>query len=185
MTLPLAGTRVLDSFRPDVKPKLGIDYQAVKMRNPAAVCGSISGFGQTRSYANKGGFDIVAQGASGIMRMTGEPGGRPAKVGIAMNDIAAAATSLNALLGAYIHRLESGAGQYVKTFLVEELDHPVLGRMKAMGHPVKSSGDLTSIRRPAPLLGQHTRRVLLELRVAADDITALASAGVIHERAAS
>ena len=69
--------------------------------------------------ASKGGFDIIAQGMSGIMMMTGYPGGRPAKVGIAMNDIASGVTALYGILGAYIGRLRNGTGQYLETSLLE------------------------------------------------------------------
>jgi crotonobetainyl-CoA:carnitine CoA-transferase CaiB-like acyl-CoA transferase len=110
---------VLENFRPGVTRKLGIDYDSLKAVNPALIYASMSGFGQTGPYSSKGGFDIIAQGMSGIMTMTGEPGGRPAKVGIAMNDIASGATALYGVLGAYIGRLRSGQGQYLETSLVE------------------------------------------------------------------
>ena len=308
---------VVENFRPDVKHKLGIDYESVKKLNPAVIYGSVSGFGQTGPYSAKGGYDIVAQGVTGIMRMTGEAGGRPAKVGIAMNDIAAGATLLYALLGAYIHRLRTGEGQYVETSLVEaglawtfwefgayfgggewpeatgtrhrrsapyqayrtkdgyvtvganstklwesfclrvaekpewltdprfvdlparlrnvdalqdeiekvfvqqptaywwerldragvpggpvytyeeclqdphvrardmilEVDHPVIGRMKAMGHPVKSTGHITEIRRPAPPLGEHTREILAEAGLGAADVEATIAAGAAYDGA--
>ena len=306
---------IVENFRPDVKHKIGIDYAAVKKINPGVIYGSVSGFGQTGPYANKGGYDIVAQGVTGIMRMTGDPGGRPAKVGIAMNDIAAGATLLHALLGAYIHRLKTGEGQYVETSLVEaglawtfwefgaffgsgevpiatgtrhrrsapyqayrtqdgyvtvgansaklwtdfckvvvekpewlqdsrfvdlpsrlknvdalqeeieavfmrnstahwwerldragvpggpvytyeqclsdphivaremvvDVDHPIIGPMKAMGHPVKSTGDIASIRTPAPTLGQHTRGVLEALGYAAAEIDAMSASAAIYD----
>lgn len=306
---------IVENFRPDVKRKMGIDYEAVKQYNPAVIYGSVSGFGQTGPYAAKGGYDIVAQGVTGIMRMTGEPDGRPAKVGIAMNDIAAGTTLLYALLGAYIQRLKTGEGQYVETSLVEaglawtfwefgaffggserptatgtrhrrsapyqafrtqdgyvtvgansaklwqsfctrvvekpewmqdprfvdlpsrlknvevlqevieavfrnqptahwwakldqagvpggpvytyeqcledphivaremvvEMDHPTIGRMKAMGHPVKSSGELTKIRMPAPLLGQHTSPILEELGFGTDEVAAMFSNGAVYD----
>jgi len=306
---------IVENFRPDVKRKMGIDYEAVKKLNPGVIYGSVSGFGQTGPYAMKGGYDIVAQGVTGIMRMTGEAGGRPAKVGIAMNDIAAGSTLLYALLGAYIHRLKTGEGQYVETSLVEaglawtfwefgayfgggelptatgtrhrrsapyqayrtqdgyvtvgansaklwasfctevvgkpewlqdsrfvdlpsrlknvellqeeietvfksqptahwwakldaagvpggpvytyeqclddphmvaremvmEMDHPKIGRMKAMGHPVKSSGEFTKIRMPAPLLGEHTSAVLGEIGFNADEVKAMYQAGVVYD----
>jgi crotonobetainyl-CoA:carnitine CoA-transferase CaiB-like acyl-CoA transferase len=110
---------VIENYRPGVTKKLGIDYDAVKAVNPGVVYASISGFGQTGPYAHKGGFDIIAQGMTGIMRMTGEAGGRPAKVGIAMNDIAAGTTALYAILGAYIQRLRTGEGNYLETSLLE------------------------------------------------------------------
>ena len=306
---------IVENFRPDVKHKIGIDYEAVRKINPAVIYGSVSGFGQTGPYAGKGGYDIVAQGVTGIMRMTGEPGGRPAKVGIAMNDIAAGATLLYALLGAYIHRLKTGEGQYVETSLVEaglawtfwefgayfgggevpiatgtrhrrsapyqayrtqdgyvtvganntklwtdfctqvverpqwledprfvdlparlkhvdalqeeieavfvqketaywwerldragvpggpvytyeqcladphiaarhmvvDVEHPKIGPMKAMGHPVKSTGEIASIRMPAPTLGQHTRAVLGSLGYGSAEIDAMLANGAAFD----
>jgi crotonobetainyl-CoA:carnitine CoA-transferase CaiB-like acyl-CoA transferase len=110
---------VLENFRPGVVKKLGIDYESVKQFNPGAIYASMSGFGQTGPYGRKGGFDIIAQGMSGIMMMTGYPGGRPAKVGIAMNDIACGVTTLYGILGAYIGKLRTGTGQYLETSLLE------------------------------------------------------------------
>ena len=110
---------VLENFRPGVVRKLGIDYDSFKARNPGLIYASMSGFGQTGPYGKKGGFDIIAQGMSGIMMMTGYPGGRPAKVGIAMNDIASGVTALYGILGAYIGRLRHGSGQYLETSLLE------------------------------------------------------------------
>jgi len=110
---------VAENFRPGVVKKLGIDYDAVSKINPGIIYASMSGFGQTGPYGKKGGFDIVAQGMSGIMMMTGEAGGRPAKVGIAMNDIASGVTALYSILGAYIGKLKAGKGQYLETSLLE------------------------------------------------------------------
>jgi crotonobetainyl-CoA:carnitine CoA-transferase CaiB-like acyl-CoA transferase len=110
---------VIENYRPGVTRKLGIDYPALKAVKPDIIYASISGFGQTGPYSRKGGFDIIAQGMSGIMTMTGEPGGRPAKVGIAMNDIAAGTTALYSILGAYIKRLKTGEGVYLETSLME------------------------------------------------------------------
>src|SRR5690606_8856771 len=61
---------IVENFRPDVKHKLRVDYDSVKKLNPGVIYGSVSGFGQTGPYAAKGGYDIVAQGVTGIMRMT-------------------------------------------------------------------------------------------------------------------
>ena len=110
---------IVENFRPGVTKKLGIDYEAMRKINPGVIYASISGFGQTGPYGKKGGFDIIAQGMSGIMRMTGELGGRPAKVGIAMNDIAAGSTALYAILGSYIKKLKTGEGIYLETSLLE------------------------------------------------------------------
>ena len=110
---------ITENFRPGVVKKLGIDYETIRQINPGVIYASMSGFGQTGPYGHKGGFDIVAQGMSGIMMMTGEPGGRPAKVGIAMNDIASGVTALYGILGAFIGKLRHGEGQYVETSLLE------------------------------------------------------------------
>src|SRR5450830_1048181 len=101
---------ITENFRPGVVRKLGIDYDAVRQFNPGVIYASMSGFGQTGPYGKKGGFDIIAQGMSGIMMMTGYPGGRPAKVGIAMNDIASGVTALYGILGAYIGELPTATG---------------------------------------------------------------------------
>ncbi len=119
MKLAAQADIITENFRPGVVKKLGIDYEAVRAINPGVIYASMSGFGQTGPYGRKGGFDIVAQGMSGIMMMTGYPGGRPAKVGIAMNDIASGVTALYGILGAYIGRLRHGAGQYLETSLLE------------------------------------------------------------------
>lgn len=110
---------VIENFRPDVTTRLGIDYEAVKAVKPDILYCSITGFGQTGPYRERAGFDIIAQGVSGLMRMTGEPDGEPAKVGIAVNDIAAGATAAYAILGAQIHRMKSGEGQYIDISLVD------------------------------------------------------------------
>ncbi|MEP7058180.1 MAG: CoA transferase [Caldimonas sp.] len=307
---------VIENFRPGVVRKLGIDYETVRRINPGAIYASMSGFGQTGPYGDKGGFDIIAQGMSGIMMMTGAPGGRPAKVGIAMNDIACGVTTLYGILGAYIGKLRSGTGQYLETSLLEaglawtpwefgayfgagevptptgtrhrratpyqayrtrddyvtvgagsdklwasfctrvcekpewltdprfatsrarlehideleqeieavltqqptahwvekldaaqvpggpvyrydqtmqdphvrarnmivEMEHPVIGPMKTIGLPLKSSGDLTAIGAPAPWLGQHSAEVLRGLGYADDAIEGLFDGAVIYDK---
>lgn len=110
---------VTENFRPGVTKKLGIDYDALKEINPGLIYCSISGYGQTGPYSHKGGFDIMAQGMSGVMSMTGEKGGDPAKVGIAIHDIAAGVTAANSILTAYIYKMKTGLGQYLDVSLVE------------------------------------------------------------------
>jgi len=307
---------ITENFRPGVIRKLGIDYDSVSRFNPGVVYASMSGFGQTGPYGKKGGFDIIAQGMSGIMMMTGYPGGRPAKVGIAMNDIASGVTALYGILGAYIGRLRSGKGQYLETSLLEaglawtpwefgayfgsgelptatgtrhrraapyqayrtsdgyvtvganndklwnnfctmvcakpewltdarfaktstrlqnvdaleqeieavlttkptahwvekldaaevpggpvfgydqimhdahikarsmvvDMDHPIIGPMKTIGLPIKSTGELTAIRKPAPWLGQHSADVLHAIGYAGADVDALFADGVIYDK---
>jgi crotonobetainyl-CoA:carnitine CoA-transferase CaiB-like acyl-CoA transferase len=316
MKLAARADIVTENFRPGVVKKLGIDYDTISRFNPGVVYASMSGFGQTGPYGSKGGFDIVAQGMSGIMMMTGEPGGRPCKVGIAMNDIASGVTALYGILGAYIGRLKSGRGQYLETSLLEaglawthwesgaffgsgeepvatgtrhrrstpyqayktqdgyvtvgannnklwtnfctlvcgkpewltdprfkdlpsrlkhidalqdeieavfatrptahwvslldeaevpggpvytyaqilndphikardmvvEIEHPKIGRMKSLGLPVKSSGELVRIRKPAPWLGQHTSDVLRGLGYRDAELDRLYAEGVLYDK---
>jgi crotonobetainyl-CoA:carnitine CoA-transferase CaiB-like acyl-CoA transferase len=307
---------LIENYRPGVTRRLGIDYQTIQAINSKIIYASISGFGQTGPYSRKGGYDIIAQGISGIMTMTGEPGGRPAKVGIAMNDIAAGTTALYSILGAYIRRLKTGEGVYLETSLMEaglawtfwefgawfgggeipvatgtrhrrstpyqayktrdayvtvganneklwaafctrvlerpalmedarfktlaarlknidalqveiekvlaaqptehwvkkldaagvpggpvfnyvqaldnehsrarnmvvEIDHPKIGRMKALGNPVKASAELARSRLPAPWLGQHSSEVLRSLGYSDADIASFFSNGVVFDQ---
>jgi crotonobetainyl-CoA:carnitine CoA-transferase CaiB-like acyl-CoA transferase len=316
MKLAAQADIIMENFRPGVVSKLGIDYDSVRAFNPGVIYASMSGFGQTGPYGKKGGFDIIAQGMSGIMMMTGYPGGRPAKVGIAMNDIAGGVTALYGILGAYIGRLRSGAGQYLETSLLEaglawtpwefgaffgsgeipaatgtrhrrstpyqayrtkdgyvtvgagnnklwknfctmvvdkpewlidprfaklssrlahidtlereiealfttqptahwvekldaadvpagpvygyeeimndphikarrmvvEIDHPKIGRMKTLGLPIKSTGELTAIRLPAPWMGQHSVEVLRALGYDGAEVDTLFADGVVFDR---
>jgi crotonobetainyl-CoA:carnitine CoA-transferase CaiB-like acyl-CoA transferase len=109
----------VENYRPGVTKKLEIDYDTLKKINPSLIYLSISGYGQTGPYSQKGGFDIMAQGLSGLMDMTGERNGKPVKVGIAIHDIAAAQTAIQSILMAYIHRLKTGEGQYIDVSLVD------------------------------------------------------------------
>ncbi|HSJ37718.1 MAG TPA: CoA transferase [Planococcus sp. (in: firmicutes)] len=110
---------VIENYRPGVAAKLGIDFETLKALNPALIFCSISGYGQTGPYSQKGGYDIMAQGLGGFIDMTGEKEGKPVKVGIAINDIAAAQTAIQSILAAYIHRLKTGDGQYIDVSLVD------------------------------------------------------------------
>ena len=118
LTLAKEADLVMENFRPGVVNKLGIDYESVKAVRPDILYCSISGFGQTGPYKHRPGFDIMAQGVTGFMRMTGD-GDRPAKVGIAINDIAAGATAIYSVLGAQMLRQRTGRGQYMDISLVE------------------------------------------------------------------
>lgn len=313
MRLAARSDIVIENFRPGVVKKLGIDYESLKQVNTGLIYASMSGFGQTGPYGRRGGFDIIAQGMSGIMMMTGHPGGRPAKVGIAMNDIACGVTTLYGILGAFIGKLRHGSGQYLETSLLEaglawsiwefgawfgggelptatgtrhrrsapyqafrtqdgyvtvgasgdklwrafaiqvcdrpqwlederfrtnplrvrhadalereieavlgreptaywvemleavgvpggpvysyeqtladpqvkarrmvhDIEHPRIGMMKTLGLPLKSGGELTAIRKPAPLLGQHTREVLADLGFNEVEAVGLIDQGVV------
>jgi crotonobetainyl-CoA:carnitine CoA-transferase CaiB-like acyl-CoA transferase len=110
---------VMENFRPGVVRRLGIDYDAVRGVRPDILYCSISGFGQTGPYRDRPGFDIMAQGVGGFLRMTGQPDGIPTKVGIAVNDIAAGATAIYSILAAQMLRQQTGEGQYIDISLVD------------------------------------------------------------------
>jgi formyl-CoA transferase len=115
-----AGADVLiENFRPGVMRALGLDYASLAAANPRLIYASISGYGQTGPDAGKGGFDLVAQGASGLMSITGEPGGPPVKAGVPLTDLGAGLFALAAILAALHHRHRSGRGQYIDTSLLE------------------------------------------------------------------
>jgi len=109
---------VVENFRPDVKFRLGIDYESLKAINPRLVYASISGFGQTGPYAARPGVDQVAQGMGGLMAITGEPGRGPMRVGIPVADLTAGLYAAMGILIALLEREESGAGQYVESSLL-------------------------------------------------------------------
>ncbi|MEO6271247.1 MAG: CoA transferase, partial [Lautropia sp.] len=110
---------VVENFRVGVTKSLGVDYETLSGINPRLVYCSISGYGQTGPYSRKGGFDLVAQGLTGMMSMTGEAGGRPLKAGIAVYDIGAGITAVYAILAARIHQMNTGEGQHVDISLAE------------------------------------------------------------------
>ena len=110
---------IIENFRPGVVRRLGIDYESVRKVRPDVLYCSISGFGQTGPYRDRPGFDIMAQGVGGLLRMTGQPDGKPTKVGIAINDIAAGATALYSILAAQMLRQRTGEGQYIDISLVD------------------------------------------------------------------
>ena len=110
---------VVENYRPGVTQSLAVDYETLKKINPTLIYCSISGYGQTGPYSSKGGFDLVAQGVSGLMSMTGEPGGRPMKTGVAVYDIGAGITAVYSILTAYIHRQKTGEGQHVDIAIAE------------------------------------------------------------------
>lgn len=303
---------LVENFRPGTLDRLGFDYDSLREDNPALIYCSISGFGQTGPYRNRGGFDLVGQAMSGIMSLTGDAKSPPIKVGVPMTDLNAGMYACYGILSAYIHRLQTGLGQQVDTSLLEagigytfwessiyfatgqapgpmgsahrlvapyqvmrardgyvaigaanqstweklcaalerkdlvadprfleesmrlrhyeelaalleetlqretvshwlvvldkagvpsgplynlaqvyadpqvrardmvvELEHPVAGRIRNIGLPVKLSTTPGSIRLPAPTLGQHTREVLLERGFGSDEIDALERSGAL------
>jgi crotonobetainyl-CoA:carnitine CoA-transferase CaiB-like acyl-CoA transferase len=112
---------VLENFRPDVKDRLGINYEALSAVNPRLVYASISGFGQDGPYRNRPGFDQIAQGMGGIMSVTGTPGEGPVRTGIPVGDLCSGLFCAFGILVALLERETSGKGQWVQTSLVQSL----------------------------------------------------------------
>ena len=301
-----------ENFRKGAMEKLGIGYEVLKKLNPKLIYCAITGYGRSGPYADKGGFDLIAQGFSGLMSITGEPGQAPIKAGSPITDINAGILAALGVVSAYVHRLKTGQGQMVDTSLMEagvqqtywqaaiyfatgispeptgsahilaapyqafptrdgwinigganpanwlrltrlvgmpelaedprfktnaarmknigelvpiladrlkmratrewledldvagipagpvnkvgdalsdpqvlardmvvELKHPKAGPTRALGLPIKFSSTKGSIRRPAPLFGEHTREILVELNYDDGDIAALIKAGAV------
>lgn len=110
---------VVENFRPDVKDRLGIDYESLKAINPRVILASISGFGQTGPYAKRPGFDQIAQGMGGLMSITGDPEGGPMRVGIPIADLTAGLFCALGIQTALIERERSGKGQWLTTSLLQ------------------------------------------------------------------
>ena len=136
---------VIENFRPQVKYRLGADYETLEGINPQIILGSVSGFGQDGPYADRPGFDQVAQGMGGLMSITGEPGGGPMRVGIPIADLCAGMFCAQGVLLALLERERSGKGQWVKTSLLEAqiqmLDFQAARYLKDGEVPVSAGND--------------------------------------------
>jgi len=110
---------LVENYRPDVKHRLGVDYETLRKLNPRLVYGSISGFGQDGPYRERPGFDQVAQGMGGLMSITGMPGHGPMRVGIPVADLTAGIFCAMGILVALLEREVSGAGQWVQSSLLQ------------------------------------------------------------------
>jgi crotonobetainyl-CoA:carnitine CoA-transferase CaiB-like acyl-CoA transferase len=108
-----------ENYRTGTMEKLGLGYDVLAAANPGLIYCSITGFGRDGPWADKGGFDLIAQGFGGLMSITGEPGGAPAKTGNPVSDISAGNLAVIGILAAYVHRLKTGRGQVVDTSLME------------------------------------------------------------------
>ena len=109
---------LVENYRPDVKYRLGIDYESLAKINPRIILASISGFGQDGPYRDRPGFDQIAQGMSGIMSVTGAPGQGPMRVGAAVADVAGGLFAALGILTALYEREHSGKGQWVQSSLL-------------------------------------------------------------------
>ena len=112
---------VVENFRPDVKFRLGIDYDALAAINPRIVLASISGFGEEGPYRKRPGFDQIAQGMGGMMSVTGMPGQGPVRAGIAIADSGAGVFAATGILIALLERESSGRGQWVQSNLLHSM----------------------------------------------------------------
>jgi formyl-CoA transferase len=110
---------VVENYRPDVKDRLGIDYESLKKVNKRIILASISGFGQDGPYRERPGFDQIAQGLSGIMSVTGKPGEGPMRVGCAVADVGAGLLAAIGIMTALLEREHSGEGQWVQSNLLQ------------------------------------------------------------------
>jgi crotonobetainyl-CoA:carnitine CoA-transferase CaiB-like acyl-CoA transferase len=110
---------VTENYRKGTLEKLGLGYAVLEKLNPRLVYCAVSGYGRTGPYADKGGFDLIAQGFAGLMSITGEPGGAPVKSGTSIADINAGIFAALGIVSALLARVESGRGQMVETSLME------------------------------------------------------------------
>lgn len=110
---------IVENYRPDVKKRLGIDYEVISKINPRIIYASISGFGQDGPLSQRPGFDQIAQGMGGLMTITGEPGRGPMRVGIPIADLTAGIFCSQGILLALMERERSGKGQWVQTSLLQ------------------------------------------------------------------
>jgi crotonobetainyl-CoA:carnitine CoA-transferase CaiB-like acyl-CoA transferase len=111
---------VIENYRPGTMERFGLGYETLHKLNPALIYCQVTGFGRTGPYSNRAGFDLIAQGLSGIMSVTGEGAGRqPVKAGPPITDISAGILAAMGVLAAYVHRLKTGEGQLVDTSLLE------------------------------------------------------------------
>ena len=106
-----------ENFRRGTLEKLGLGYDVLAEANPGLIYCAISGYGRDGPFADKGGFDLIAQGFAGLMSITGEPGGPPVKTGNPVADINAGILAALGIVAAYVHKLKTGHGQIVDTSL--------------------------------------------------------------------
>ncbi|HEY7492043.1 MAG TPA: CoA transferase [Candidatus Tectomicrobia bacterium] len=119
MALAAQSDIIVENNRAGVMDRLGLGYEAVRLVNPKIIYASISGFGQTGPYRERGGYDTIAQGMSGIMSATGNEGMPPAKAGVPVVDIGTGLYTAYGILAAYIHRQRTGEGQYLDMALLD------------------------------------------------------------------
>jgi CoA:oxalate CoA-transferase len=156
---------LVENYRPGVMRRLGLDYERLKTVQPRLVYAACSGFGQTGPYAHRGAYDMIVQGMGGIMSITGEPGGRPVRVGTSIGDIAAALFTTIGILAALAHARATGQGQLVDVGMLDcqvaILENAIVRHM--------ATGEV-----PGPLGSRHPSIAPFEVFPAADGHVILA-----------
>ena len=159
---------VVENFKAEVKHRLGVDYEALRAVNPGIVYASISGFGQDGPYGGRAGVDQIIQGMSGLMSVTGELGGGPMRVGIAISDTSAGMFLGQGILLALLHRERTGEGQWVHTSLLEAM----MNKLDFQGARYTMSGEV-----PEPQGNDHPYQVPMGTFESSDGLVNLAAPG--------
>lgn len=159
---------VVENFRPDVKFRLGVDYDKLAAINPRIILASISGFGQDGPYRERPGFDQIAQGMSGLMSVTGQPGGPPMRAGTAVVDMAAGLFAALGIMTALLEREKSGRGQWVQSSLL----HAGIALMDFQAARNLIGGEV-----PQPMGNDHPTTMPTSAYPTADGYINVASAG--------
>lgn len=140
---------LVENFRPKVKHRLGIDYETLRAINPRLIYASISGFGQTGPYADRPGFDQIAQGMGGLMSVTGFPGQGPVRAGVPIADLSAGLYCALGIMIALFERETTGQGQWVQTSLLEAqiamLDFQAVRWLMKRERPAQAGNDHPTI----------------------------------------
>ena len=159
---------IVENFKAEVKHRLGVDYESVRAVNPGIIYASISGFGQDGPYGQRAGVDQIIQGMSGLMSVTGEPGGGPMRVGIAISDTSAGMFLGQGILLALLHRERTGEGQWVHTSLLEAM----MNKLDFQGARYTMSGEV-----PEPQGNDHPYQVPMGTFESSDGLVNLAAPG--------
>ncbi len=159
---------VVENWRPDVKKKLGIDYDSLAKVNPRIILASISGYGQTGPYSKRPGFDQIMQGMGGLMSVTGHPGGGPVRAGLAVADMSAGLYTAIGIMIALFERQFSGKGQWVHSSLL----HSQIAMMDFQVSRFLNDGDI-----PVQVGNDHPTSSPMGLFTASDGVLNIGASG--------
>lgn len=159
---------VVENWRPDIKKKLGLDYESLAKVNPRIILASISGYGQTGPYASRPGFDQIMQGMGGLMSVTGFPDSGPVRAGLAVADMSAGLYAAIGILLALIERERSGRGQWVQSSLL----HSQIAMMDFQGARYLNDGDI-----PSRVGNDHPTSSPMGLYTASDGVFNIGASG--------